>query len=45
MSEMRDTIVCDKVCLGVVWTSCHLSCDKSKSSQVDENPEEKGGDL
>ena len=36
---MRDTIVCDKVCLCVVWTSS-LFCDKTQSSLVNETSEE-----
>ena len=30
-------IVCDKVCLGVVWTFS-FSCENSQSSLVDETP-------
>lgn len=31
-------IVCDKVCLSVVWTSSLLSCERSQSSLVGETP-------
>ena len=37
---MVNMIVCDKVCLCVVLMSSLLSCDNSRSSLVDETPEE-----
>ena len=37
---MGSVIACDKVFLAVVLTSSLLSCDKSKSSLVDETPVE-----
>lgn len=41
--QMGDRMVCDRVCLGVAWTSSLLSCDKDQSSLVDETPG--AGDL
>ena len=36
--KIGDIIVCNKVCLGVVWISRLLPCEDSQSSLVDETP-------